>query len=143
MSVSKIILFLVLIQIVAICAYSQTNDVCITSQPKPELPPNYGTLDAQVNVMLRVEFLADGKIGSVAVVLGSMKSLADLAVVAAKKIEFIPKKIDGKPVDTHKVIHYFYSWDGFWRIMCVPHVYYCSPKPWKSQTKTSKSLTKP
>ena len=99
--------------------------MCITKQPKPELPLDYGTLDAEGSVTLRVEFLADGKVGNIDIVSGLTTSLTGLALDAAKKIEFIPRKIDGTSGGIRKVIQYSYSWHGFWRVHRNRSVKYC------------------
>jgi hypothetical protein len=49
--------------IIVLCASianAQTRNICISDQPLPELPVNYGLLDAQTTVLLRVDFNADG-----------------------------------------------------------------------------------
>ncbi len=88
----------------------------ILEQPKPELPKNYGTLDAQGTLFLRVEFLASGKVGEVSVVSTALPFLHQNILEAAKKIKFDPEIKDGKPVTVFKVILYSYSWDGGWKI---------------------------
>ncbi|MEP6847306.1 MAG: TonB family protein [Acidobacteriota bacterium] len=91
-------------------ASAQNTPLCILKRPKPELPKGYGMLDVQGVVRLRIEFLANGKVGKVVVISGLTKELGQLAADAAKKITFQPKMEDGVRVDTFRVIEYSYSW---------------------------------
>ena len=93
-----------------VAAYGQNSDLCIIKQPRPDLPSDYGTLDAQVSVLFRVEFLFDGTIGTVNPLKSGFERLTDLASLAVQKIKFIPKKVNGESVTTHKVVNYFYSY---------------------------------
>lgn len=117
--------------IVIFCAVSvsgQTQDVCIKKQPLPELPADYGTLDAQTTVLLRVDFNADRSIGDVKLVKSSnIWRLDDLALEAGRKIVFEPKSVDGKKVATHKWFEYRYSWrNPGWKVTKLENVNYCS-----------------
>ncbi len=106
--------------IISLClcvsAFAQDSPLKILDQPKPELPEDYGTLDAQGSIVLRVEFLADGKIGEIKIISSIGKSLTDLAIEAAKKIKYEPEKKDGEVVTVIKTVRYSYSWDGFWKV---------------------------
>ncbi len=95
----------------------ESKPLNIVEQPKPDLPNNYGTLDAQGTIVFRVEFLASGQIGRVSPVNSFfVASLEKNALEAVKKIKFEPEIKDGEPVTVSKVISYFYSWNGGWRI---------------------------
>ena len=96
-------------------AFAQDVRLKILEQPKPELPQNYGTLDIQGNVVLRIEFLENGEIGEITQVKQLPAGLTERAVAAAKKIKFEPEKKDGKPVTVVKQIEYFEGWNGGWR----------------------------
>lgn len=99
---------------VAIC---QTRPVRILEQPKPELPKNYGQLDAQGTIRLKVEFLANGRIGNIFLITRlPVANLDGLAIGAAKKIRFRPKLVDGRPVTSFRMVEYQYSWHGFWNV---------------------------
>jgi TonB family protein len=87
----------------------------ITFQPRPELPQNYGTLDAEGSIILRVEFMADGQIGKVSPISNFIADLDQKAVEVARKIKFNPAMKNGQPVTSTKMIQYFYSWDGGWK----------------------------
>ena len=109
------LIFLVLL--VAPAIYCQTRELRIIEQPKPDLPKDYGTLDAQGTILLKVEFLSTGKIGKVAVVSKFTSELPELAVAAAQKIRFEPKLVGGKAVDSFKIVEYSYSFrNGGWRL---------------------------
>lgn len=97
-------------------ALAQDTRLKILEQPKPELPLNYGTLDIQGNIILRVEFLEYGEIGEVTQVKTLPAGLTERAVAAAKKIKFQPEKKDGKAVTVVRQVEYFYSWNGGWRV---------------------------
>lgn len=94
----------------------ESKPLKIISQPNPELPKDYGTLDAQGMILFRVEFLANGEIGKVSPVNSFIASLDQNALEAAKKIKFEPVTKNGEPVTVHKVISYLYSWEYGWRV---------------------------
>src|SRR5438046_7720747 len=102
----KFCIVLSLILCCAAAALSQDVRLKRLEQPKPELPQNYGTLDAQGTVTLRVEFLDFGEIGEVTVVKTLPGGLTEKAVAAARKIKFEPEKKDGKPVTVVRQIEY-------------------------------------
>ena len=96
-------------------ASAQTTPLRILEKPKPELPKNYGMLDVQGVVRLRIEFLANGKVGKVVVISGLTKELGQLAAEAAKKIRFEPKMVEVVPVSVALIVEYSYSWrTGGW-----------------------------
>jgi len=85
---------------------SQQVESCIIEQPIPELPKDHGLLDAITSVMFRLEFRADGTIGTVQLIHSThFKNLDALAEEAARKITFLPQH-----VTTYRVVQYQYSW---------------------------------
>lgn len=102
------------------CSYAQDSPLRIIERPKPALPKDYGTLDAQGSIILRVQFLATGKIGTVAIVKGMNSTLNDVAVEAAKAMRFEPRVENGKKIDSFKQFEYIYSWDGGWQGVWTP-----------------------
>jgi hypothetical protein len=60
-------------------------------------------------VKLKVNFLANGKIGDIYIVSDSPNGITELAVKAAQKIKFLPVEIDGKKVDTTKTVEYAFN----------------------------------
>lgn len=116
---TRIVLYICVALFCGLCtvaANAQNSPLRLLEQPKPELPKDYGTLDAQGTISLKVEFLSTGEIGRVFPVIQLVPRLADLAVAAARRIRFEPQTKDGKPVDTVKVIRYVYSTqDSGWK----------------------------
>lgn len=96
-------------------AFAQTTPVRILEIPRPYAPKNAGTLDAIDSFFVKVEFLANGKIGKVVLISGTHKELAQLATEAARRIKFEPKMKDGLPVNVARIVRYKYSWDGGWQ----------------------------
>ena len=112
-----IIVFALVVAVFASSAFGQDALVRITEQPKPEKPQNYGTLDLQATAYLRIQFLAEGKLGNIAVVANiPYTGMTELAVEAAKKIRFVPAVKDGKPTDSFRIVQYTYSWNGGWKV---------------------------
>ena len=52
----------------------------------------------QGTVTLRIALLANGSVGSVTVLNGLPDGLTEMAIYAARRIVFLPKRVDGKPV---------------------------------------------
>lgn len=120
----------------AIAANGQNSNACIISQPVPELPQNYGTLDAQTSVMFRAEFLSDGTLGKTPIVKSAhIKQLDDLASEAVAKIRFKPKKMNGSPITSYEILIYRYSWRfPGWRVERLKSLKLC-PKEKKLKAK--------
>ena len=96
---------------------AQDSPLRILEQPKPELPKNFGTLDAVGTIALKVEFLATGQTGTVVPIRRLTKELTDLAVDAAKKIRFEPEIRNGNRIGLTRVVSYSYSWEyGGWKL---------------------------
>lgn len=60
-------------------------------------------------VKLKVNFLANGKIGDIEILSDASDDITKLAVRAAQKIRFLPAEIDGKKVDAAKTIEYAFN----------------------------------
>ncbi len=112
----------------AIGAVAQNSNACIISQPLPERPADYGTLDAQTSVMFRAEFLSDGTLGKIPIVKSAqIKRLDDLASEAVAKIRFKPKKVNGSPVTSYEILIYRYSWRFTgWRVERLKSLRLCA-----------------
>ncbi|MFM9903072.1 MAG: energy transducer TonB [Pyrinomonadaceae bacterium] len=95
---------------------AQDTKLNIKEQPLPERPKNYGTLDVQGTIILRVQFLDFGEIGDVAPLKTLTADLAEKAITAARNIKFEPEMKDGKPVTVSRQIEYSYSWNGGWAV---------------------------
>ena len=81
----------------------QDSDVKILSKPNPRYPDRI--ICVQGTVRLKVDFLASGEIGRVFPVT-QLPPLTESAIEAAKKIKFIPKRVNGKNVSIVKIIEY-------------------------------------
>lgn len=116
MKVTKLIpTILIAVCLMASAAFAQGDTkLKILEKPKPELPRNYNTLDAQGTVVLNIQFLDFGEIGEITIVNSLPGGLTERAIVAARKIKFEPEKKDGKPVTVVRPIEYVYSWNGGW-----------------------------
>lgn len=96
---------------------AQDSAICIKWQPKPNLPEDYGTLDAQTSAIYRVEFLDNNTIGKIALVKSThIQRLDDLAATAVRKITFEPKQVKGKPVTAYRILQYRYSSEFGWKV---------------------------
>ena len=90
--------------------YGQDSPLRIGEQPKPALPADFGTLDAQGTVRLKVEFLASGEIGKIIPVTNMPgTNLTGLAIEAAKRIGFEPEIKGGQPVSVFMTVDYIYG----------------------------------
>lgn len=112
----KLSIIFIFILCFGIPAFAQNVPLKILERPSPELPKNYGTLDVQGTVILRIEFLEFGEIGEISPVKTLPGGLTEKAIAAARKIKFETEKKDGKPVTVFKQIEYSYSWNGGWRL---------------------------
>lgn len=100
---------------------AQNSPLRIVEIPKPSLPANYGTLDAQGTVRLKVEFLESRKVGDVLPITRLGEGLTALAVEAARRIRFEPQQENGEAVTTAKVVEYVYGWQrGGWTVLTKP-----------------------
>lgn len=97
-------------------SFAQDSPLKILEQPKPALPGNYGSIDAQGNVVLKALFRADGHIVNIVPVVTMPYDLTELAIEAAQKIKFRPRIKDGKPVDSVATVQNGYTWHGIWSI---------------------------
>jgi len=91
-------------------ALGQDLSLKILVQPKPVVPKDYGTLDAQGTIRLKVEFLANGQIGNIIPITRMrVSNLTELAVEAAKQIKFEPEIRNGQAVSVFSNIDYMYG----------------------------------
>ncbi len=93
--------------------FAQVNKpLTILEQPKPALPKDYGTLDAQGTIRFRVQFLVNGRIGEISPVSSFIKRLDEKALEAVKQIKFEPEIKNGETVNKVMIVSYIYSWNG-------------------------------
>lgn len=67
--------------------------------------------DAKVegSVLIKVTLLSNGSVGTVSVVRGLPHGLAEQAIAAAKRLVFLPKRVDGIPVSVVQTFDYGFS----------------------------------
>ena len=84
--VGELIILLVLTSAITL---GQEKGRCIIKQPKPAMPYDAGTLDAETSALFRVEFLANATLGKISLVKGTqIQRLDDLAITAVWKVTF-------------------------------------------------------
>lgn len=86
-----------------------TSALQITSKPRPGYTDAARQNNIQGTVILRVTFLGSGQIGSISTVKGLPNGLTEQAIAAARRISFIPKKIDGIGQTVTRQIEYTFS----------------------------------
>ncbi|MFM9904497.1 MAG: energy transducer TonB [Pyrinomonadaceae bacterium] len=86
-----------------------TAGIAIVTKPKPAYTYAARQSNIQGTVILRTTFLRNGGIGSISVVKELGLGLTEEAVIAAKKIAFLPATVDGKPINVTKQIEYTFS----------------------------------
>lgn len=82
-----------------------TKPVVITFKPDPVYTQEAMQLKIQGEVLLQVEFGANGQLHVERVVRGLGHGLDEAAVMAANKIRFKPAMQDGAPVDSTAIVH--------------------------------------
>ena len=83
--------------------------VMILSKPRAIYTDRARQNQLQGQVILRVTFKSDGRIGKVKVVSGLADGLTQNAIEAAKKIKFEPQIKNGKPITTKKSVMYSFT----------------------------------
>jgi TonB family protein len=86
-----------------------TDKLLIHSKPKPAYTDEARKASVEGRVLLRVTFQASGEIGNIQVVEGLPHGLTEQAVAAARAIEFQPKKVDGTPVPSVRMVEYSFT----------------------------------
>jgi len=86
-----------------------TQNVTILSKPRPIYTDQARQNMIQGQVVLRVTFLANGKIGKIMPVKGLPDGLTDQAIAAAKGIRFEPALRKGRPYTKVLVVSYSFT----------------------------------
>jgi TonB family protein len=89
----------------AVPALSPTSPVEIVSKPVPTYTAEARDLKLEGEVLLEVNFTADGKPNILRVVRGLGHGLDEAAVKAAQQIKYKPAKREGQPVDSVAMLH--------------------------------------
>lgn len=86
-----------------------TEAIKILSRPQPRYTDAARTNNVTGTVTLKVTFMANGQIGSVAPVSGLPYGLTEQAIAAAKSIRFEPAKRGGVPYSVSKTVTYNFT----------------------------------
>ena len=86
--------------------------VKIFEMPDASYPDTARDTGISGTVILKVRFLAGGRIGLVTVVSGLPEGLTNEAVNAARKIKFLPAKQSGRMINTSEMVEYHFSDPG-------------------------------
>lgn len=86
-----------------------TTAIQILSKPRATYTDAARTNNVQGKVLVRVTFLANGQIGSVAAVKGLPYGLTERALAAARQIQFKPAMRNGQPYPVTKSIQYSFT----------------------------------
>ena len=89
----------------AIASKANESTVEVISHPKPEYTAEASQLKIQGDVVLQVNFAADGRVHVIRVVRGLGHGLDEQAIRVAEATRFKPATRDGKPVDTTTYYH--------------------------------------
>ncbi len=81
----------------------------IVAKPKPGYTDEARKNSVQGTVVLRVTFLADGRIGSIATVKGLPNGLTEKAIAAARNIQFEPRMDSGVAKAVTRTIEYSFT----------------------------------
>jgi TonB family protein len=86
-----------------------TTAMRITYKPKALYTDPARQNNVQGNVTLKVTFLANGQIGSIAPVSGLPYGLTEQAIAAARNIKFEPQMVDGVPKAVTKTLQFSFT----------------------------------
>lgn len=86
-----------------------TRDLVMLSMPKAAYTTAARRDGVNGTVSVKVQLRADGMVGAITADGSLNLSLAESCVEAAKNIKFIPKEVNGKPVDVIRVFVYSFS----------------------------------
>ncbi len=92
-----------------VVAVGPPTPINILSKPQPRYTDAARTNNVTGTVTLKVTFMANGQIGSVAPVSGLPYGLTEQAIAAAKAIRFEPPKRNGVPYSVSKTISYSFT----------------------------------
>src|SRR5690606_20950707 len=86
-----------------------TRSCRVTDKPRAAYTERAKYSGVEGSVRLRVELLANGKVGAVTPLTNLPDGLTEQAIAAARKIKFQPKLINGRPVDAELTAEYTFS----------------------------------
>ena len=85
------------------------ENVRILAKPRPSYTDSARQNNVAGDVKLKVTFRANGSIGDISVVSGLQGGLTEQAIIAAKKVVFLPARKNGKLVTAALTIQYSFS----------------------------------
>lgn len=85
------------------------DPVEVTSKPDPVYTAEARKLRIQGEVLLRVVFMASGRLQILGVTRGLGHGLDEAAIRAAQQIQFKPARRNGQPVDTTATLHILFQ----------------------------------
>jgi TonB family protein len=88
------------------------DPVEVTSKPNPVYTTEARQLHIQGEVLIRVVFMASGRLEILGVTRGLGHGLDQAAIQAAERIQFKPAKRNGQPVDTTATLHILFQLAG-------------------------------
>ena len=86
-----------------------TSPLTIIAKPRARYTDEARKMNLQGTVVLRVTLLANGGIGSITVVRELGGGLTEQAIAAAKKVVFLPKRVNDYPMSVTKTIEYNFN----------------------------------
>ena len=90
-------------------SFSGINPLRVTSKPQPKYTDAARQNQVQGKVVLRVTFLANGKIGNISTVVVLPYGLTEQAILAAKQMEFEPYTGHGMARTVTKTVQYNFT----------------------------------
>lgn len=85
------------------------DPLTIIAKPQPSYTEEAKTENVQGLVRLKVTFLASGGIGEVSTISGLPAGLTEQAINAAKKMAFLPKRVNKMPVSVVRVVEFSFT----------------------------------
>jgi hypothetical protein len=83
-----------------------TTPLTLYWRPVWNLPSNIATTGVKGSVILEITFLANGSIGPIRVEKSLPNGITEAAIASARRICFLPKRVDGFQVDDKQMIEY-------------------------------------
>lgn len=75
-------------------------------RPRWHVPASLVTPDVKGSVVLEITFRANGSIGPIRIERSLPNGITDLAIARARRMVFLPKRVNGLPVDDKELIEY-------------------------------------
>ena len=87
----------------------QRDPVSLVNKPRASYTEVARKASTMGSVKLRVTFLANGGIGAVTVIEGLENGLTEQSVAAARRMAFLPQRLNGTPVNIVKMVIYSFT----------------------------------